>query len=61
MQVCPYLFHVGLAGIRRHVDDKTDLWKWHLDFFLQLRAATVESRFGMVMALKSTPCFFAHL
>src|SRR6516165_10645848 len=47
MQVCPYLFHVGLAGIRRHVDDKTDLWKWHLDFFLQLRAATVESRFGI--------------
>src|SRR6266545_4998782 len=27
-----YLFHVGLARIRCHIDQKTDFWKRHFDF-----------------------------
>src|SRR5215472_15449146 len=41
-----YLFHIGLARVRCYINDKTDFWKWHFDFFKQLRAATVESRLG---------------
>src|SRR5689334_6214691 len=37
-----YLFHVGLARIRCHIDQKTDFWERHFDFLEQLCAATVE-------------------
>src|SRR5215471_4267716 len=47
MKIGLYLFHIGLVRVRRYIDDETDFWKRHFDFFKQLRAATVESRLGI--------------
>jgi hypothetical protein len=40
-QIGLYFFHIGLARIGLHIDDKANFWKRHFDFFQQLRAATV--------------------
>src|SRR5262249_24680191 len=47
MKIGLYLFHVGCTRVRGHIHDETDFWERHVDFFKQLRAATVESRFGI--------------
>ena len=47
MKIGLYLIHLGLARIRRHIDQKTDFWERHFDFLEQLCAATVESRLGV--------------
>src|SRR5262249_48039168 len=62
MQIGLYLLHLGLARIRCHIDQKTDFGNGTSISSSNCvrRRSRVDSAL-IVMALNSTPCFFAHL